>query len=110
MSTALGKFLILNVAAGQASIFQLANRSRDVFRTAETSVRIDNCRNSYGIRTIAGEPDDLRHRQQPDVRHAGGSVRHSRAADIHGVKTRAFHLPRYCSVRHAGQHHATFRD
>jgi hypothetical protein len=110
MSTALGKFLIFNVTAGQACVFQFANRACDIFGATETGVRIDNCRNCHRTCNIAGEPDDLRHRQQPNVGHASGCVRHSRAADVHSVEACAFHLSRDRRIRHTRQHHAILPD
>src|SRR6266850_6495368 len=110
MSTAFGKLLIFNVATGQACLFQFTNRARDVLRATETGVRIDNCRNCYRTCNIPCEPDDLRHRQQPNVGKASGGVRHSRAADVYGIKASALHLPRDRSVRNTGQHYGTCGD
>src|ERR1700757_2979591 len=110
MSTALGKFLIFNVATGQACLFQFTNRAGHVLRATETGVRIDNCGNCYRTCNIPCEPDDLGHRQQPNVGKASSGVRHSRTADVYRIKASALRLPPNRSVRNTGQHHWASRD
>ena len=110
MSAALRKFLIFDVAAGQARAFQFVNRARDILRAAKTGVGIDNRRNLHRLRDVTRQAAPLRSASATRCPARRRCVRHSRAADVHGVKPGALHLPRHRSVRHTGHAHAALRD
>src|SRR6266481_7850665 len=52
MSATLWKFLVLDVATGQACLFQLANRPRHIFCATKTCVCVDDRWNLDGLRNV----------------------------------------------------------
>src|SRR6266403_2419133 len=60
MAATLWKFLVLDVATGQACAFQLANRPRHIFCATKTRVCVDNRWNLDSLRDVTSQLCDFR--------------------------------------------------
>src|SRR6266550_7799678 len=86
------------------------DRSRHILRSAETSIGVDNRGNLYSFGNVTGQLSHFREREQTNVRHACGCVRHPGAADINRVETDFLNLSRRRRVWHARHQDGALRD
>jgi hypothetical protein len=103
VAAALRPHLILEEAAGGARLDELADRALDVLGAAVAGVGVDDHGIPTGRADAAGRVEDLRLRQQPDVRACETRGRQRVARDEERAEARALREHRAEGVVDAGQ-------
>src|SRR5947199_8172671 len=107
MAATFRKSLILQMETGEPGALKLAHGGRASRGPAETGIRVSERRDADRVRDVTRELGNLGERQKPDIRHAGGGIGESGAADVNRGEADPFHQSGRRSVERTGHHDAT---